>query len=126
LLMEDTPQTRAAINELAELGVKFSLDDFGVGFSSLAYIQSYPFSKIKIDRKFVENIDRDRVSSAIVASVCALAERIDMEVIAEGVETPVQSRALRELGVEFAQGYLYGRPARIVNARPKLQLVVSR
>jgi diguanylate cyclase (GGDEF)-like protein len=126
LLMEDTPQTRAAINELAELGVKFSLDDFGVGYSSLAYIQSYPFSKIKIDRKFVENIDSDRVSGAIVASVCALAERIDMQVIAEGVETPVQSRALRELGVEFAQGYLYGRPSRIVNAPPKLQLVASR
>jgi diguanylate cyclase (GGDEF)-like protein len=126
LLMEDTPQTRAAINELAELGVKFSLDDFGVGYSSLAYIQSYPFSKIKIDRKFVENIDSDRVSGAIVASVCALAARIDMQVIAEGVETPVQSRALLELGVELAQGYLYGRPARIVNAPPKLQLVASR
>jgi diguanylate cyclase (GGDEF)-like protein len=126
LLMEDTPQTRAAINELAELGVKFSLDDFGVGYSSLAYIQSYPFSKIKIDRKFVENIDSDRVSGAIVASVCALAERIDMQVIAEGVETQVQSQALRELGVELAQGYLYGRPSRIVNAPPKLQLVASR
>ena len=126
LLMEDTPQTRAAINELADLGVKFSLDDFGVGYSSLAYIQSYPFSKIKIDRKFVENIDSDRVSGAIVASVCVLAERIQMQVIAEGVETQVQSRALRELGVELAQGYLYGRPARIVNAPPKLQLVASR
>jgi len=126
LLMEDTPQTRAAINELAAFGVKFSLDDFGVGYSSLAYIQSYPFSKIKIDRKFVENIDTDAVSSAIVASVCVLAGRIHMDVIAEGVETLVQSRALRELGVELAQGYLYGRPARTVNAPPKLQLVASR
>ncbi len=126
LLMEDTPQTRAAINELAALGVKFSLDDFGIGYSSLAYIQSYPFSKIKIDRKFVENIDTDPVSSAIVASVCVLAERTRMDVIAEGVETPVQSRALRELGVELAQGYLYGRPARLVTPPPKLQLVASR
>jgi diguanylate cyclase (GGDEF)-like protein len=125
LLMEDTPQTRAAINELAEFGVKFSLDDFGAGYSSLAYIQSYPFSKIKIDRKFVQHIDSDQVSGAIVASVCVLADRIQMDVVAEGVETHVQSRALRELGVELAQGFLYGRPARTVAAPPQLQLVAS-
>ena len=126
LLMEDTPQTRQAINALADFGVKFSLDDFGVGYSSLAYIQSYPFSNIKIDRTFVENIANDRISSAIVASVCVLAERIDVDVVAEGVETQVQQRALRELGVQLAQGFLYGRPARLVSPPPHLQVVVSR
>ena len=127
LLMEDTPKTRRAINELADWGVKFSLDDFGAGYSSLAYIQNYPFSEIKIDRKFVADIADDRVSSAIVASVCVLAERINMAVIAEGVETQVQQRALRALGIKQAQGYLYGRPARIAHAGPPaLQLVASR
>ena len=119
-LMEDTPQTRKAINDLADQGVKFSLDDFGAGYSSLGYIQNYPFSKIKIDRKFVENIHTDPVSSAIVASVCVLAERIHVLVVAEGVETPAQSKALADLGVDFAQGYLFGRPARIAAAPPRL------
>jgi diguanylate cyclase (GGDEF)-like protein len=121
-LMEDTPATRKAINELAAHGVKFSLDDFGAGYSSLSYIQNYPFSKIKIDRKFVENISTDRVSSAVVASVCVLAERIHVSVVAEGVETLAQSQALAALGVDLAQGYLYGRPARMAKA-PVLKLV---
>jgi diguanylate cyclase (GGDEF)-like protein len=125
-LMEDTPQTREAINQLAGLGVKFSLDDFGAGYSSLAYIQNYPFSTIKIDRTFVANIHADRVSSAIVASVCVLAERIHVTVVAEGVETLMQQRVLAELGVDLAQGYLYGRPAPMVAPQPQLQLVASR
>ena len=111
LLLEDTPLTRQAVSDLADLGVKFSLDDFGVGYSSLAYIQNYPFSMVKIDRKFVQNIHIDPVSSAIVASVCVLAARIQMTVVAEGVETQAQQRALVDLGVDLAQGYLYGRPA---------------
>ncbi|MDE3177167.1 MAG: EAL domain-containing protein [Pseudomonadota bacterium] len=125
-LMEDTPQTRKAINDLADFGVKFSLDDFGAGYSSLAYIQHYPFSKIKIDRSFVENIHTDNVSNAIIASVCVLAERIRVEVVAEGIETVGQQRALADLGVDLGQGYLLGRPARVVTPPPQLQLVASR
>jgi EAL domain-containing protein (putative c-di-GMP-specific phosphodiesterase class I) len=109
-MLEDSPLTRAAVKQLSDYGVRFSLDDFGAGFSSLSYIQDYPFSKIKIDRKFVERIDKDPVSSAIVASVCVLAERTRMEIIAEGVENKVQEIALRRLGVKHAQGFLYGRP----------------
>jgi diguanylate cyclase (GGDEF)-like protein len=123
LLLEDTPLTRKAVNDLADHGVKFSLDDFGVGYSSLAYIKNYPFSKIKIDRKFVQNIHTDQVSNAIVASVCVLAARIQMTVVAEGVETQAQQRALVDLGVDLAQGYLYGRPAPM--ARPKAQRRVA-
>lgn len=110
-VMVDSPSTRATVEEIAEMGVRFSLDDFGRGYSSLAYIQKYPFTKIKIDREFVRNIPGDKVSSAIVASVCLLARRIGMSVVAEGVETEMQRRALGELGVDFAQGYLFGRPA---------------
>ena len=127
LLMEDTPQTRAAIHELADHGVRFSLDDFGVGYSSLSYIQSYPFSKIKIDKKFVDHVDTDNVSSAIIASVCVLADRIHLEIVAEGVETRVQQAALRALGIRLAQGYLFGRPAPQILPQPqKLQLVSIR
>jgi len=124
LLLEATPQTRKAVNDLAAHGVKFSLDDFGVGYSSLANIQSYPFSKIKIDRKFVQCIDTDRVSSAIVAAVCVLAARMQMTVVAEGVETQAQQRALIDLGVDLAQGYLYGRPAPMARRVEQRRLAV--
>jgi diguanylate cyclase (GGDEF)-like protein len=126
LLLEDTPRTRAAINELSELGVHFTLDDFGAGYSSLSYIQDYPFSRIKIDKKFVHQIDQDNVSSAIIASVGVLAERIHVEIVAEGVETRAQQAALRGLGVHFAQGYLYGRPSPRIAGAAAAQLVASR
>src|SRR5271155_877585 len=64
-MLEDTTQTRDAISELASYGVRFSLDDFGVGYSSLGYIQSYPISTIKIDKKFIDNIDTDRTSANV-------------------------------------------------------------
>ena len=127
LMLEDSPQTRAAVQQLSDYGVRFSLDDFGVGYSSLSYIQAYPFSKIKIDRKFVDRIDSDPVSAAIIASVCVLAERTHMEIIAEGVETQTQELALRRLGIKHAQGYLYGRPVpNILPLTPKFRLVASR
>jgi len=126
LLMEDTPKTRAAINQLSAHGVRFSLDDFGVGYSSLSYLQSYPFSKIKIDKKFVDRIDTDHVSTAIIASVCVLADRTSMEIVAEGVETRVQQHELRRLGIKLAQGYLYGAPApQTARTRPRLKIVSS-
>lgn len=118
LLMEDTPQTREAIRELARLGVRFSLDDFGSGYSSLSYIQHYPFSRIKIDKRFVDHIDTDNTSSAILAAVLVLAERIGLDVVAEGVETVIQQEALRKIGLTQAQGYLYGRPTPVLDEPP--------
>ena len=126
LMLDDTAQTRDAINELAGYGVRFSLDEFGVGYSSLSYIQSYPFSRIKIDKKFIDNIDTDRTSAAIIAAVFELAARIDLDIVAEGVETRAQQAALRNLGVTLAQGYLYGHPAPQIVAPKRLHLVVSR
>ena len=126
LLMEDTPATRAAVQQLSDHGVRFSLDDFGVGYSSLAYLQIYPFSKIKIDRKFIDRIDADRVSAAIIAAVCTLADRISLDIVAEGVETRLQKAALRRLGIKLAQGYLFGRPAPEVERATVLRLVSSR
>jgi diguanylate cyclase (GGDEF)-like protein len=110
LMLEDTEQTRAAIAELAQLGIGVSLDDFGSGFSSLSYIHSYPFSKIKIDKSFIDHIESGRESVAIVSAVRVLAEKLDMELVAEGVETLRQHLVLRQLGVTQAQGYFYGKP----------------
>lgn len=111
MMMEDTAQTRSAINELAAMGIRLSLDDFGAGFSSLSYIHYYPFSKIKIDKCFIDNIVAGRESVAIVSATRVLAEKLDMELVAEGVESLRQHLALRQLGVTQAQGYFYGEPA---------------
>ena len=114
VMLEDTVKTREAVRQLSGYGVRFSLDDFGSGYSSLSYVQNYPFSRIKIDRNFINRLDKDDVSSAIVASVCLLAKRTGMDIVAEGVETVRQVAALRELGIHYAQGYLYGRPRKDV------------
>ena len=124
LLLQDTTHTREAIEELARLGVRFSLDDFGAGYSSLANIRAYPFSKVKIDKTFIDDVDKDAASRAIIASVCVLAARLDLEVVAEGVETQMQHVALRNLGLTQAQGYLYGKPAPQIVGGP-LRLVAS-
>jgi diguanylate cyclase (GGDEF)-like protein len=112
VMIDDADATRQAITELTDLGVRMSLDDFGAGYSSLSYIQSYPFSKIKIDKCFIDRIGVSLASSAIVSAVRVLADQLDLDLIAEGVETPEQVKALRELGVTMAQGFYFGRPAR--------------
>lgn len=123
VMLEDTPETREAVRQLADYGVRFSLDDFGSGYSSLSYIQNYPFSRIKIDRNFIDRLDKDEVSSAIVASVCLLAKRTQMDVVAEGVETRRQVATLKDLGICYAQGYLYGRPHKDVVSQTEFQFV---
>lgn len=111
VLMNDSQAIRQAVRELIDIGVAFSLDDFGAGYSSLAYLQDYPFAKVKIDRRFISDIETNRTSAAIVASVGVLAAYLGMDIVAEGVETVGQEAALRRLGIRRAQGYLYGRPA---------------
>ena len=116
LMVDDSPQTRRTARRLTELGVKLALDDFGTGYSSLSYIRSYPFSKIKIDKKFVDHVETDRASSAVIHAVQSLSKCLDMELVAEGIETHSQLRALIEQGIEYGQGYLFGTPQRCVSA----------
>ncbi|MEC9345002.1 MAG: EAL domain-containing protein [Pseudomonadota bacterium] len=98
------------LQRLADLGVGITLDDFGTGYASMQALISLPFSKVKIDRSFVDSYPSDRRSGAIVDSVVALARRLGMKVTAEGVETPAQAQALALAGVDQLQGYLFARP----------------
>ena len=100
----------AMLHELRALGVRISLDDFGVGYSSLGYLRTFPFSKIKIDRSFVRDVAGNRDAAAIVRAVTTLGEDLGMAITAEGVETDEQWRLVRELGCEEAQGYFISRP----------------
>ena len=110
LLIEDQEATLDAILAIRRMGVRFSLDDFGSGYSSLAYLARYPFSKVKIDREFARNVATDGRSRAIIEVVCQLAHRLGMNVVVEGIETEAQRREIEALGSEEAQGYLFGRP----------------
>ncbi|MEN5083175.1 EAL domain-containing protein [Bosea sp. TWI1241] len=110
LLIEDNKTTLEVINELRSIGVRFALDDFGTGYSSLAYLSTYPFSQVKIDRRFTRNVSGDEASKAVIEAVCQLARRLSMSVVVEGIETESQKLAVQLLGAQRAQGYLFGRP----------------
>jgi diguanylate cyclase (GGDEF)-like protein len=112
--------TQKVFSQLKELGVKLSIDDFGTGMSSLAYIKELNVDYIKIDRSFVENINVDTKDEAIIMSILLLCEKLEREVIIEGVETEQQKDKLIELGCQFAQGYFFGKPMPIEVLTPQL------
>ncbi len=110
LLLEPTPQTLRRIGELAGLGVRLAVDDFGMGYSSLAYLKSYPLHGLKIDRMFVRDIGLREQDLAIVRAIVDLGHSLGLKVTAEGVETEEQSEALRLVGCDALQGFLFARP----------------
>ncbi|KRC48781.1 MULTISPECIES: putative bifunctional diguanylate cyclase/phosphodiesterase [unclassified Nocardioides] len=116
ILIEDHGDVVAMLEALRELGVAIVLDDFGCGYSSLAYLTKFPIDKIKIDRSFVQDIADADTDAAIVDAIIVMAHALGMTVVAEGVETEVQERYLRERGCDEVQGYRYspGVPARDV------------
>ncbi len=109
-VMADLDRSGETLDRLKELGVKLAVDDFGTGFSSLAYLKLFPVDLLKIDRAFVDGLPGDADDTAVVRSIISLAEALDLEVVAEGVETEEQAAALLELGCARAQGYLFARP----------------
>ncbi len=104
--------TPAMLQTLRAMGVHIALDDFGTGFASLSTLKQLPVTRLKIDRSFIEDLGRGPHGAAIVTAIVSLADRLDLEVVAEGIETEAQSAALRDLGCRAGQGYLYGRPSR--------------
>ena len=109
-VMTDIERSERILGRLKELGVTLAVDDFGTGFSSLAYLKRFPVDALKIDRTFVEGLGEDDEDRAFVRSIISLADALGLEVVAEGVETQLQSKILAQLGCHRAQGYLYARP----------------
>ncbi len=110
VLIAEGSRVQGVIESLGDLGVNLSLDDFGTGYSPLSYLRELPVTEIKIDRSFIEAMMSDRDTATIVASVVALARRLGIDVIAEGIETAGQLEMLRSFDCPFAQGYLFSRP----------------
>jgi diguanylate cyclase (GGDEF)-like protein/PAS domain S-box-containing protein len=109
-MMMDASVSTSILNELNEFGIKISLDDFGTGYSSLSYLKLFPTHKLKIDRSFITDITSNNNDKAIVATIISMAQHLNMEVIAEGIETKDQLDILMDNECKEIQGYYFSRP----------------
>ena len=110
VFLEESAVTRGSLNQVRDLGIRISLDDFGTGFSSIGCLRGFPFDRIKIDQSFVRDLDSRADSIAIVHAIVDLGSALGMSVTAEGVETPEQLRLLRAESCTEVQGYLFSPP----------------
>ncbi len=117
LIMASAETVKAMLYELKDLGVQLSIDDFGTGYSSLARLHHFPIDELKIDRSFIDSMGNDSGNSAIVEAIIALAQKLNLDVTAEGVETPEQLAKLRELKCKYGQGFFFSRPLDSVAVR---------
>lgn len=119
VLLQESEQNIETLRQLQNLGLTIALDDFGVGYSSLSYLTSFPFDKVKIDRSFAAKVERPE-AGAVITSIVQLAQTLGLVTCAEGIETPAQLGEIKTLGIELCQGYLLGAPA------PLAELVLDR
>ncbi len=108
-LMQDPPRTIRLLNELHDLGVHLSIDDFGTGYSSLSALQQFPIGTLKIDQSFVRRLNEDKDAATIVRTIIDMGKSMNMEVVAEGVETIEQLQYIKQHNCHYAQGHLLGR-----------------
>ncbi|PSN15021.1 hypothetical protein C7293_09075 [filamentous cyanobacterium CCT1] len=121
--MQDVDYAQARLHQLSDLGIGLSLDDFGTGFSSLAYLSRFPLKVLKIDRAFITSITTSATAQAIARSIIELGHGLGMRVLAEGVETKQQLAYLRSVGCDEVQGYIFYRPmpaAQVAEVLPKV------
>jgi len=122
VLLDDTARNLAEIRELRSLGVRLALDDFGTGFSSLTYLRRLPIDALKIDESFVSSIDTETGDTVLLRTIVELGRAYELDVVAEGIDSPSKLEALRAMGCRYGQGYLFGRPAPVHDAVAALAL----
>jgi diguanylate cyclase (GGDEF)-like protein/PAS domain S-box-containing protein len=120
-LMKDLAVTKPLLEELRGLGIRIGIDDFGTGYSSLAYLHRLPLDDLKIDRSFVMNMAQCHESLEIVRTILTLARSLNLNVVAEGIETELQRNMLLDMGCKLGQGYLFSRPVTAAAARGLLE-----
>jgi diguanylate cyclase len=123
MLMDRLEVISERLAALRALGVELSIDDFGTGYSSMSYLKRFPVQELKIDRSFVSGTPTDRADAAIVRALVVLGHSLELRVVAEGVETEAQRKALQQLGCDHFQGYLCSRPVPAAEFVAKLQAV---
>jgi diguanylate cyclase (GGDEF)-like protein len=110
VLLEDTEAVLASLHELKALGVRLAIDDFGTGYSSLSYLRTLPIDIVKIDKAFVDGVATHAESTGLIEAILRMADTLELETVAEGVETISQLQQLARLGTQVAQGYYYSKP----------------
>jgi EAL domain-containing protein (putative c-di-GMP-specific phosphodiesterase class I) len=110
VLVQDTASTAVVLRALRDMGVQLALDDFGTGFSSLSHLKRFPIDMLKIDQSFVQDLATGSGDASIVGAVISMAESLNLQVVAEGVETPQQFELLKEQGCPEAQGFFFSQP----------------
>jgi diguanylate cyclase (GGDEF)-like protein len=120
ILMEDSHGTVKALQELKAMGLRLSIDDFGTGYSSLSYLSRFPLDELKIDRSFVIDFDKSANDASLVRAIIAMGQSMQLELVAEGVETSDQFQFLTSHGADVIQGYLFSRPVTAAELRPML------
>ena len=110
VVVQEIDTTRRTLGQLKDIGVQIAIDDFGTGYSALTYLKTLPVDIVKIDRAFVRDLGDSSRDQAIVQAIVALAHALELEVVAEGLETATAARALLDLGCDRAQGFLLSRP----------------
>lgn len=113
-IMQDRHRAVRILQELAEMGISVAVDDFGTGYSNLSYLVDFPFSKLKIDKSFIDRIATDASTGAVVSTIVGLSRALGVSTIAEGVETEKQLTLLKAAGCEVVQGFLFGRPSPLI------------
>jgi len=109
-LLKNEDHAEAKLNQLHSMGIKISIDDFGTGYASLAYLKRLPIDGLKIDRSFTSGIVHDQDDIAIVNAICGLASGLGLKLVAEGIETAEQLKRIKDLGVDYGQGYYWSPP----------------
>ncbi|MET0004608.1 MAG: EAL domain-containing protein [Candidatus Thiodiazotropha sp.] len=109
-MLKEMNHTQQLFEKLTNIGISIAIDDFGTGYSSMSYLQNFSAKVLKIDRSFVHDIDKSRTTQAIMLSMLELARNLNMEVVAEGVETHQEKAFIMSTGCRFGQGYLLGNP----------------
>jgi diguanylate cyclase (GGDEF)-like protein/PAS domain S-box-containing protein len=110
ILIDDIKETLSVLNSMRSLGITLAIDDFGTGYSSLSYLKQFPIDVLKIDQSFIRDITTDASDKAIVSAIIAMAQQLDIDVLAEGVETAEHEAFLQSQGCDYVQGYLYCKP----------------
>ena len=108
--MQDVEQAVATMRALQSLGVQLSIDDFGTGYSSLAALKTFPVARLKIDKSFINDLPNDENDKAVASAVISLGQKLNLRVIAEGVETDDQVAFLRQNNCDEMQGYHFSKP----------------
>jgi EAL domain-containing protein (putative c-di-GMP-specific phosphodiesterase class I) len=127
--MQDTEVIVPKLQRLRKCGLAIAIDDFGTGYSSLSYLQQFPINTLKIDRSFVGDIRADQGDASIINAIVAMARGLNLDLIAEGVETKSQLRYLRSQGCEEVQGFYFSRPVQasevkqLLRSEPYVELI---